>query len=630
MGEPTCPVRIDDFRRGPRFLRATAASPRNAATFDSRVAPLPSRRMAAALNCLRSWAVRLAYGLFLGANPWLAVAADSLLTALQVPAGLTPPAPARPVVVAIVDDGFRLSHRDLQPFLTANPREIPGNRVDDDGNGKVDDTLGWDVADDDADVSLPAGREEMFYHGTHLAGIVVQLARQAYGAEAPRFVRILPVKCLADDAERPYLKDGYKGIQYAVDAGADVILTAWGEAFPSPAKLQVLQSARERGAIVVASAGNFADEREQFPAAFPPALAVSAVDGSGARIKAANYGGFVDLVAPGFDIRAASSRSDTLEEPRAGTSMAAATVAASVAILKVQRPDLSPDELVACLKNTAQPVERFQSGEIFYGGKLGAGRLNLRAALSYSLDQEPAPAGADRSGHQGYLVSYRQPADAVTWHLRPEGEIKGFWFEPRWKAGSMNAGRVTFLPDASGNGKPLLSLDLRDWKERRFVPGRQVLVRFEPGPDQINPKYLIEYASDPIDQSTLYCRDTVQVRTERIIEDGSGPNDYSPRSSCKWQITAPEGKVVHIRFLEFDTEANMDWVYFFNGTGTHEKIMAVFSGPRIPPELTSWGRQVLLWFVTNDARQGRGWKAEVTFRDPPAPAKVELTPATPR
>jgi hypothetical protein len=81
------------------------------------------------------------------------------------------------------------------------------------------------------------------------------------------------------------------------------------------------------------------------------------------------------------------------------------------------------------------------------------------------------------------------------------------------------------------------------------------------------------------------------------------------------------GKVIHVKFLEFDTEAKTDWVYFFDGAGTHEKIMAACSGPNIPPDLTSWRNQTLLWFVTNDSVQGKGWKAQLTFVDPPLNTK---------
>ena len=126
--------------------------------------------------------------------------------------------------------------------------------------------------------------------------------------------------------------------------------------------------------------------------------------------------------------------------------------------------------------------------------------------------------------------------------------------------------------------------------------------------------WLLEYRAELIDYAGLYCKETVYLHEEGTFEDGSGPNDYSINSDCKWLITAPEGKVINIRFTEFDTEAKTDFVYFFNGSGTHEDIMAVFSGTEIPPELTSWNNRVLVWFVTDGDVQRKGWKAEYRFQ----------------
>ena len=57
-------------------------------------------------------------------------------------------------------------------------------------------------------------------------------------------------------------------------------------------------------------------------------------------------------------------------------------------------------------------------------------------------------------------------------------------------------------------------------------------------------------------------------------------------------------------------------LYFFDGSGTHENIMAIFTGPDVPPELTTWHNQALVWFVTNGEKQGKGWRAEYQFVDP--------------
>jgi hypothetical protein len=147
-----------------------------------------------------------------------------------------------------------------------------------------------------------------------------------------------------------------------------------------------------------------------------------------------------------------------------------------------------------------------------------------------------------------------------------------------------------------------------------FVAGGSARVALQPEADAPAGPVLLEYEVETIDFSKRYCSGTQRVDAEGVIEDGSGLNDYAPASDCKWLITAPPGQVVHFRFLEFDTEAYTDHIYFFNGAGTHEDIMAGFSGPDIPPELTTWGNQVLMWFVTNREIEGKGWKAEVTFR----------------
>lgn len=90
----------------------------------------------------------------------------------------------------------------------------------------MDDTQGWDVSDSDNSVIPPQNRFQEFYHGTHLAGIVAQVVQSAYGDSSSNFIRIMPVKCLADRAATTYLKDGYKGIEYAIQTGSDMIICA--------------------------------------------------------------------------------------------------------------------------------------------------------------------------------------------------------------------------------------------------------------------------------------------------------------------------------------------------------------------------------------------------------------------
>lgn len=70
------------------------------------------------------------------------------------------------IVVCIVDDGFDTGHQDLIDNLWKNHAEIPGNNIDDDGNGYVDDYLGWDVYNNTDNISNDGS------HGTPVAGII--------------------------------------------------------------------------------------------------------------------------------------------------------------------------------------------------------------------------------------------------------------------------------------------------------------------------------------------------------------------------------------------------------------------------------------------------------------------------
>jgi len=531
-----------------------------------------------------------------------------------------------PVVIAIVDDGVRVSHQHLEGFIWTNPREKPGNRIDDDGNGFVDDIHGWDVSDNDPVVAPPDARLTEFYHGTHLAGIIMQIVRESYGSSASDFVRVMPVKALSDGADRPYIKDGYQGIEYAVRAGADIVVCAWGVGEISPEHERVLQEAHDRGILIVSSAGNFPEGREQYPAAHDSVIGVAALDGDDKKIQKSNFGSFVDLSAPGAKISSTAVTSDTAYEERDGTSQAAAIVAGAAAVVKLQHPDYSAEQVTACLKESATNIEDLNPR---YNAKLGAGKLNVRAAVECALfDQQAAPARV-LTKPQGYLRVRPSGKAPATWAIRVSGPINGLRFTPRATEGRAGDSTITFFREDSGQPHKTESILLSEFTEDVFVPGGTAFVAVGTEGAEPDLSWLLEYRAEPIDLSTLYCRDTVHLYEEGTIEDGSGAHDYTYDNSCKWQIIAPEGKVVEIKFTVLDTQPRVDLIYFFNGTGTHEDIMAIFSGTEIPPVLTTWSNQVLVWFVTDGDVQGKGWKAEYRFRDPDPPDLEDGAQRTP-
>jgi len=538
-------------------------------------------------------------------------APDRFLSSINAPKIDTPGSATDPIVVAVVDDGVRISHRDLRQLIWSNPKELPGNRIDDDGNGYVDDIHGWDVSDDDASVTPPKNRLTEFYHGTHLAGIIMQVVRHVYGTASSAFIRIMPVKSLSDRAERPYMVDGYKGIEYAIGAGADIIVCAWGVGHISPEQSQILKDAHEKGILIVASAGNFAEGREQYPAAHDSVVAVASLDHQSRKMASSNYGAFVDLSAPGTEISSTSARSDTDYEEREGTSPSAAIVAGAAAVVKLQHPSYSVEQVSACLKQSSANIEELNSR---YFARLGAGKLNVEGAVACDLFDEGVEEEHQLLNPRGYLRLKGTVPESAAWAIRPHGLFNGLRFNPRITEGSPGESTITFYKTHSGHPREIENHLLAELPDSVFVTGTTAYVTFKPKGVDKNFNWLLEYRAEPIDYSRLYCRGTVYLNEEGTFEDASGPNEYSFNSDCKWLITAPEGKVIHIRFTEFDTEARTDLVYFFNGAGTHEDIMAIFSGAEIPPELTTWHNRVLVWFITDGKVQGKGWKAEYRFQ----------------
>ena len=97
------------------------------------------------------------------------------------------------VIVAILDTGVDTNHEDLADNLWTNPSEIPGNGIDDDNNGYVDDTIGWDFYNNDNDPFDDGG------HGTHLAGIIGAVGNNGIGITGVNHaVRIMPLKITSD------------------------------------------------------------------------------------------------------------------------------------------------------------------------------------------------------------------------------------------------------------------------------------------------------------------------------------------------------------------------------------------------------------------------------------------------
>ena len=292
------------------------------------------------------------------------------------------------VVVAILDSGVQLDHPDLAANLWTNPAEIPGNAIDDDRDGYVDDVHGANVI----------GQSGVPYddngHGTHVAGIVAASAANGIGGSgvAPE-ARIMAVKVL--DARRAGDSSTLaRGIRYAVAHRADII-NASVNGNGSSAELEAaIDDAGRAGITVVTSAGNDArdiDLRPSFPASLPALnlVTVTATQPDGTYDwTGGNYGRrSVDLAAPGVSILSTTRGSGWGR--MSGTSMAAPFASGALALLTAARRELGPARLRASLLAGARRTRDLRR-------IVGAGRLSVPGALRRALSGPSYSAAAAR------------------------------------------------------------------------------------------------------------------------------------------------------------------------------------------------------------------------------------------
>lgn len=517
----------------------------------------------------------------------------------------------RKITVAVIDDAFNLSHQEIQPFLTAHSAEIPNNGIDDDGNGFVDDATGWDFADGDPDASVPVGRGSMFYHGTMVASIVTQVLKRGLGQKAWERVSILPLKVVSDRATTADYTLGYDAIAYAVSQKVDIIVCAWGGGRYDADKYQsVFNEAQRNGILIIGATGNFFSEQTDPPASIASVYAIAAVDSTWQKTKPSNYGLKVDLVAPGEFVLAAHPDGNKSYGYLDGTSSATAMVGGCAALLKASMPDASPSTIMGALKNTATPVD---DRNRFYGGKLGAGFPNVGAAWDYLTHPEKRGSYFSSARPEGEIII--SATDNGPWILDPTGGYEGYYFSKLGEWNSPKAHLKFFAGDSLVN-----SYQIDQFPTKLFVKGSPI--RLEVQGKLSKKTSRLQYSSMPIDSTKLYCSGTKYFdNSSVVITDGSGNANYAPNCDCKWLITVPEGKRMKLHFDQFDTEAKVDFVYLFAGNATlQENMLAKFSGPDLPPVIVSGGDQVLVWFVTDQVRHGKGWELryELTEDEPGA------------
>ncbi|MBE5961130.1 MAG: hypothetical protein E7256_07055 [Lachnospiraceae bacterium] len=273
------------------------------------------------------------------------------------------------VIVAVIDTGIDVTHPDLVKHMFINTAEVPGDGIDNDGNGYIDDIYGWDFYNQDNTVchyeynkrlglnlASPLDDDD---HGTHIAGIIAATADNGIGIAGVASnvnVKILPLKIHGGANGKGTVANAVKAIKYATAMGADICNMSWGSTIYSEALEQAI---RESSMLFVTAAGNDGSNNDEVPM-FPSSLnldnliSVTFIDSNGKLDYDSNYGSSsVDIAAPGSDIFSTIVGS---YGTMSGSSMAAPHVTGIAAMLYAYCPHLYPSNIKEIIVSTMKTL----------------------------------------------------------------------------------------------------------------------------------------------------------------------------------------------------------------------------------------------------------------------------------
>jgi len=305
------------------------------------------------------------------------------------------------VVVGVLDTGIDWNHPDLVERLAVNVKEDRNKNgrfdawphtqerggvfgdldgIDDDGNGWADDVIGFDFVDQDVgNIGDYQDRDgvpvDEHGHGTSVAGVIAASANNSIGiAGLARGARILTLRAF-DATGNAEEDDVAAALLYAAANNVRIVNMSFGDGVDSPVLADAVLVAAERGALLVASAGNTGQVSRQYPAGYEKVMAVGATNESDRKAPFSSTGPLVDITAPGQDIwtTAIGSRYRSVN----GTSFAAPYVAAAAALVWQVHPEWQAEDVRGTLRESSTDL-----GPRGFDPEFGNGRLDVVGALT--------------------------------------------------------------------------------------------------------------------------------------------------------------------------------------------------------------------------------------------------------
>ena len=339
------------------------------------------------------------------------------------------------IIVGVLDTGVRYFHQDLGGANAsyANPENSRGNMwinwaekfgtpgVDDDGNGKIDDWIGWDFVTgnpnifnlgDDYDVEDNDPRDYNG-HGTHCAGNVAAINNNNLGVCAVsggwgedsnargNGAEIMALRIGWDDlpSGRVSMEFAANAFTYAADNGAKITSCSWGSTQTTSLEDAVNYflyntttnlGPANRVRLIFKSAGNDDADQTDYLTSRNDVTAVAATDENDSKASFSNYGTWVDISAPGNNIYSTYHDSNSPETDAyaslSGTSMATPIAASVAALIWSHNPNLTAPQVEQMLFDSADDLDALNPS---YVGKLGAGRVNAGTAAQLADQSLP-------------------------------------------------------------------------------------------------------------------------------------------------------------------------------------------------------------------------------------------------
>ncbi len=311
------------------------------------------------------------------------------------------------VVIGIIDTGVDWDHPDLAASIWKNVNEIPGNNIDDDGNGFIDDVRGWDFLENGFDAffgedSAAQDNDPMDFngHGTHVAGIAAGCTNNGIGIASLSWgCKIMPLRIgwhTKNGNGFGYSADMAKAFVYAADNCASICNLSFGT---TGAVLDGALYAFKNGVVIVNSAGNSNSDESSVLGSQSWALSVAATNSDDKKASYSTFHSSVDVSAPGGDFSSGNFQGflSTIIHPSSfygnqeyaqfqGTSMASPFVASLAGLIKSKHRNWSPAKIMFQIVETADNID---SKNPLFVKKLGSGRINALRALTETVSAKP-------------------------------------------------------------------------------------------------------------------------------------------------------------------------------------------------------------------------------------------------